>query len=99
MSGADGDRTRNLSIANAALSQLSYGPNRAEDSRIIGIASRPQQGRIPLIGTWMTGDLIILYPGNGHVGPLHHAHAEWCSRRSTRQLGRRYGTVEAAEGL
>ena len=25
-SGADGDRTRNLSIANAALSQLSYGP-------------------------------------------------------------------------
>ena len=26
ISGADGDRTRNLSIANAALSQLSYGP-------------------------------------------------------------------------
>ena len=28
ISGADGDRTRNLSIANAALSQLSYGPGR-----------------------------------------------------------------------
>jgi hypothetical protein len=26
-SGAEGDRTLNLSIANAALSQLSYGPN------------------------------------------------------------------------
>ncbi len=26
MSGAEGDRTPNLSIANAALSQLSYGP-------------------------------------------------------------------------
>jgi hypothetical protein len=25
--GADGDRTRNLRIANAALSQLSYGPS------------------------------------------------------------------------
>jgi hypothetical protein len=25
-SGAEGDRTPNLSIANAALSQLSYGP-------------------------------------------------------------------------
>lgn len=29
-SGADGDRTRNLSIANAALSQLSYGPSNWE---------------------------------------------------------------------
>ena len=28
--GADGDRTRNLSIANAALSQLSYGPDEAK---------------------------------------------------------------------
>jgi hypothetical protein len=27
-SGAEGDRTPNLSIANAALSQLSYGPAR-----------------------------------------------------------------------
>ena len=26
--GADGDRTHDLSIANAALSQLSYGPTR-----------------------------------------------------------------------
>ncbi len=26
--GAEGDRTLNLCIANAALSQLSYGPNR-----------------------------------------------------------------------
>ena len=28
--GADGDRTRNLSIANAALSQLSYGPKKGD---------------------------------------------------------------------
>jgi hypothetical protein len=27
LSGADGDRTRNLQIADLALSQLSYGPN------------------------------------------------------------------------
>ena len=26
--GADGDRTHDLSVANAALSQLSYGPTR-----------------------------------------------------------------------
>jgi hypothetical protein len=34
-SGADGDRTRNLSIANAALSQLSYGPWDIQDGDIL----------------------------------------------------------------
>jgi hypothetical protein len=34
--GADGDRTRNLSIANAALSQLSYGPGRSEWEKVVG---------------------------------------------------------------
>src|SRR5262245_58530088 len=33
-SGADGDRTRNLSIANAALSQLSYGPGRGQNTSV-----------------------------------------------------------------
>src|ERR1700675_1339809 len=37
-SGADGDRTRNLSIANAALSQLSYGPR---DCLILRSLPRP----------------------------------------------------------
>ena len=35
--GADGDRTHDLSIANAALSQLSYGPTRAADITVIAL--------------------------------------------------------------
>ena len=41
--GADRDRTGNLRVANAALSQLSYGPGAKTRSRLVALpgASRP----------------------------------------------------------
>src|SRR6516165_5143234 len=54
VNGADGDRTRNLSIANAALSQLSYGPwvsrilrFRPGPSTNIGVRASPQGSASP----------------------------------------------------
>ena len=38
--GAEGDRTPNLSIANAALSQLSYGPYCANSTPPSGVVNR-----------------------------------------------------------
>ena len=41
MNGAEGDRTLNLRIANAALSQLSYGPGTVKEFYLSRAARQP----------------------------------------------------------
>ena len=69
MNGADRDRTGNLCIANAALSQLSYGPFKVNISPVANSSKPYRPPRISFLTVSQTDVILMSYVDLGGTGP------------------------------